>query len=230
MESRSGFTGPPAPRELLVVRHAVSHYNDSGVIAGPSCRGLTPLGVEQARALGDRLAAEGGVTAVHASTTRRAAQTAQAVAERLGLPVRQWEALRVPDPGSAEGMRWSDARDDFATDPRNPARSAAPGAESWQAYLDRACGALTEILDHHHEGRLLVVGHSETVVATWLLLLGAASLGRLRISVGHTAVNAWRTVPEHRGVAVDRQRWTVIAHNDAGHLRPTEGADRDRRQ
>lgn len=84
-----GFRGGAAsategPSLVVLVRHAER--------AGPSAQdpGLTPVGEERARALA-RLLAEAGITAIHASETRRARDTALPLAEALGLSIESYE-------------------------------------------------------------------------------------------------------------------------------------------
>ncbi|MGC9667699.1 histidine phosphatase family protein [Planosporangium sp. 12N6] len=209
------MTAPVPHPELLIARHGEAHCNIAGIIAGPSCTGLTSRGRDMAAALGKRLAAEAPVTAIHASTTPRARETADIIAEALHLPVTGQHDLRVPDPGTAEGLTWAEARA-AGTDPDNPVRPASASAETWAAYLARASACLQTILDDL-TGRVLVVGHSETLTAAFHLLLGVDTLGRLKLALDHTAVTTLRPVREYAGVVVE-QRWQLVQHNDVTHL------------
>ncbi|GII26520.1 histidine phosphatase family protein [Planosporangium mesophilum] len=205
-------------RELLIARHGQGHCNLNRVIAGSTCSGLTEEGRAQAQALGKRLAGEGGVTAIHASTTRRALETAGIVGAALGVPIQEQIDLRFPDAGAAEGQAWVEARAQWGIDPLDPIRPAAEGAESWRTYVDRAAGVLDSILDEHPGGRVLVVGHSETIAAMYALLLGSPDLGRLKVGMWYCALSAWQATRERPGSVVAHQRWTLVAHNDARHV------------
>jgi probable phosphoglycerate mutase len=152
-------------RLLLIARHGQGFANAERVIAARSCRGLTETGRAQARGLARRLARSGGVSAIHFSTTLRARQSAQIIAAALGINPRRQPGLRVPEAGQAEGMGWIQARRTWPADPHVPRRPRAPGCEPWQAYLDRAQQALQQIIATHPGGRVLVVGHSETLAA-----------------------------------------------------------------
>ena len=66
-------------REVFIARHGQAHANVARTIAGPACTGLTAEGQTQAAALGEWMAEQGGVTALHASTTPRARETAEIV-------------------------------------------------------------------------------------------------------------------------------------------------------
>jgi len=79
------------PTRLILVRHGESEVTVRRVIGGPrSCTGLSPLGVQQAERLRDRLAETGelaAATALFASEYPRAVETAEIIAPTLGLPV-----------------------------------------------------------------------------------------------------------------------------------------------
>lgn len=80
--------------ELVLVRHALPVRVDAAPGDDPADPGLAPRGVEQARRLVQALAAE-EVTAVYTSPAARARQTAQPLADTLGLEP-------VVEPGIAE--------------------------------------------------------------------------------------------------------------------------------
>jgi hypothetical protein len=103
---RGAVTSP----EVVLARHAEANSNVAGVIAGPSCTGLTAAGRDGAVRLGWRLRWLGGVGRIDASPTRRALETAEIAGTVLGLSVRENVELRVPDPGAAEGLTWAAVR------------------------------------------------------------------------------------------------------------------------
>lgn len=196
-------------REIIIARHGHAHCNEHRIIAGPACKGLTDKGRQQAQALGERLAAEGGITAIHASTTPRALETARIVAGHLGLDVQQAPDLRVPDPGDAEGWIWPEARARWPLDPDYPTRPLTNG-ENWRSYLARSTRCLDELTCSHPGGRALVVGHTETATAMLSTLLGSKDLGRVKLVVPHCGICVWRTVATRPGEASLGARWSPI--------------------
>lgn len=87
---------------LLFTRHGESHANLERVLSNRSLpHALTERGREQSRALARSL--EEPLLAIYASPIPRAQETAQLVAEHVGLPVREAEALREFDCGVMEG-------------------------------------------------------------------------------------------------------------------------------
>ncbi len=94
---------------LYFVRHGQSEANVRMVISNRNLpHQLTELGSQQAEAVA-RLLADVPLFAVYSSPIMRAAQTAQIVAARKGLPVEFAEALREPDCGVMEGRSDEDA-------------------------------------------------------------------------------------------------------------------------
>ena len=100
--------------ELLIVRHArpVREEAPAGCSADP---GLAEVGRRQAEAAADFLMQE-GIHHIASSSMRRALETAQPLADRLGLPVESLDDLRESDHRSGLYVPLEEAsRDDPAT-------------------------------------------------------------------------------------------------------------------
>jgi probable phosphoglycerate mutase len=82
--------------ELLLIRHALPVRIDEGSVEGAADPHLADLGVTQAKALADWLADE-HVDALWCSPMLRARETAQPVAERLGLEITYDDGLAEYD-------------------------------------------------------------------------------------------------------------------------------------
>ncbi|MCW2934963.1 MAG: fructose-2,6-bisphosphatase [Actinomycetia bacterium] len=162
------------PRENSVsvwyIRHGENPANLTGEL---SCRTvdypLTSHGVEQARALADLLSREPAPAAIYASPLRRAAQTAQILATRLGIPVRTLEELRELDVGDLEGrsdeQAWELFLDVYYAWHAGDYDRAFPGGEDFHHVLARLTAALTRALDHPPGSRVLVVAHDGLIRA-----------------------------------------------------------------
>jgi len=89
---------------LLLVRHGETDWNAEGRLQGHTDRPLNDFGRRQAAALAERLA-DDDIDAVYASDLARARETAEILADRLGLAVvtdpdlreRNWGQLGRPD-------------------------------------------------------------------------------------------------------------------------------------
>ncbi|MCA1667135.1 MAG: histidine phosphatase family protein, partial [Thermomicrobia bacterium] len=127
---------------LYLIRHGEAVANVEPIMGGMrGDTGLTPLGVQQAEALRDRLAESGEIAAdvLIASTLPRAQQTAEIIAPALGLPIVGEDDVQEMRVGEADALRLDEfARrygvPDFARDPYRP---LATGGESWAQFLLR---------------------------------------------------------------------------------------------
>ena len=156
--------------DIWYIRHGENPANLTGEL---SCRNvdypLTGRGVEQAVALADRLAREPAPAAIYASPLRRAAQTAQILATRLGLPVRTLEELRELDVGDLEGRRDEEAWEVYLSVAygwqAGDHDRGYPGGEDFHRVLARLRAALARALDHPPGSRVLVVAHDGLIRA-----------------------------------------------------------------
>jgi probable phosphoglycerate mutase len=208
--------------ELLLARHGLAHCNVAGIVGGPrSCTGLTERGREQAALLAARLRREFAVgqplARVYASPRRRAQETAELVADAVRAPVRYDDRLTDPNLGLADGRSWSEIRAALSLDTNEfPETKLDSEGETWAGYVGRVADALNSVVADGSEGRRLVIGHSETVLAAFHVFLGLPRGSRLPFdcAVDHTAVTIWRSSDRHGRTA----RWTLVRHNDTSHL------------
>ncbi len=143
-EVRAGDTG------LLLARHGQTDDNLEPLRAqGFRDTPLNRVGLEQAHALAERVAAEFDVSSLWSSDLMRAATTARIVGERIGLEPRLDGRLREGNRGDWEGRRFVDiARDEpdtYAAWMRAGADFRFPGGESLQEQADRVWEALGQI-------------------------------------------------------------------------------------
>ncbi len=153
---------------LLLARHGQTPSNAERRFQGQAPVGLTDLGVQQAHALASHAAQRGDVAALISSPLPRARRTADAVATRLGLEVREDPRLMEHDVGDWTGRLMDDVEAEepaayaayHATDPA----FAFPGGESLRGFQERVVGALLE-LDAAATVPTLVVCHRGVVRA-----------------------------------------------------------------
>ena len=197
---------------LLLTRHGQTVANVEGRVCGHSETELTPLGREQARALGRRLAGT-RIDACYTSDLGRAIQTARlALGERGIAPVPRAE-LRERHYGVWELEREEDVRR------RDPVRFALmeaedpawqpPGGETTTMVRVRTFAALREIAAAHRGGTVLVVGHGTMLNCLLSMVLGMPETHVFRFDVRHCALFE---LEERSG------RLVVVRMNDAAHL------------
>lgn len=136
--------------ELLLVRHGETDWNRLQRWQGQADPPLNERGREQADELARALAGQ-SIEAIYASDLRRARETADIVAARLGLPVASEPGLREIDVGSWSGL----TREEIA--------GRDWDGETKDAHRARVLAAVRRIVRDHPGGRVLVVTHGGSV-------------------------------------------------------------------
>lgn len=131
---------------LLLARHGETEWNREERYQGHADPPLNDTGRAQARELAELLSAE-PIEAVYSSDLRRAAETAEIVGARLGLPVEQNPGLREIDVGSWQGLT------------RAQIDGRPWDGETYEHHAERVTRALREIAARHPGRTVLVVSH-----------------------------------------------------------------------
>jgi broad specificity phosphatase PhoE len=148
---------------LLLVRHGETDWNREGRWQGLSDTHLNDLGREQARSLA--LQAD-GVDVIYSSDLARARETAEIVAEDLGLEVRLDERLRERSFGEWEGFNMAEIEERFAEEHGRWRAGEGPGAEDAEPFAEfagRIHDFLNEILERHSGETVLVISHGGSI-------------------------------------------------------------------
>ncbi|MEP7225512.1 MAG: histidine phosphatase family protein, partial [Actinomycetota bacterium] len=145
---------------IFLARHALAVSNDAGLAsyAAPG-EGLTPTGVEQARALGDLLSGEQIVLGV-ATELRRTQQTLELALEGRQIPRVVIPELNEIHFGSFDGGLLSVYREWAGSEA--PALPAPGGGESRAQAAARYASGLRSVLARPEE-TALVIGHALAV-------------------------------------------------------------------
>lgn len=148
--------------ELILIRHGETDWNLAGRYQGQSDVPLNSQGIKQAHQLAKWLQGQ-KIEAVFSSDLRRAAQTAEILAETAGVPCLLEPRLREIHHGRWEGMSFSDIKDQYAGTFRKrlkyPLEVPSPGGETVADLLNRVIPAIQEIVLHHPDGRVIIVAH-----------------------------------------------------------------------
>lgn len=191
--------GPPATFVLL--RHGETALTPQKRFSGSGGTDpeLSPAGRRQAAAVAEALAARGTVQAVVSSPLRRCRETAQAVADRLGLPVTVEEGLRETDFGAWEGLTFSEVRERFPDDLQawldSPKAAPTGGGESFAAVTRRVSATRDRLLSAYAGRTVLLVTHVTPVKTLVRLALGAPpeSLFKMELSAASLSAVAYYT-------------------------------------
>ncbi|MGB8649584.1 MAG: bifunctional RNase H/acid phosphatase [Mycobacteriales bacterium] len=166
---------PAAPTTTLLLRHGQTPLSVDKRFSGVGDPELTELGRQQAAAAAERLR-HSAATAVISSPLTRARQTAQAVADVLGLEVEVEEGLRETDFGDWEGYTFSEVR---AKWPREmdawlgSTAVAPPYGESFDATTTRVRQARDRVLSRHGGRTVVLVSHVSPIKTLLRLALDA---------------------------------------------------------
>ncbi|MGE3466885.1 MAG: histidine phosphatase family protein [Pyrinomonadaceae bacterium] len=213
----------PPPTYLYLIRHGQSAGNAEGRFGGHGPTPLSELGQQQAEKTAKALAKE-GVSAIYSSDLLRAVQTAEPLAKRLDLPVRQSPAFRERHVGVLEGLTFEESkqqypRDYYALINRSVHHVITEG-ESYRHLLRRITTELRTILRDHQRERIAVFSHTGAICFLTLHLMGAIHRGTKTtpwLITSNCGVNRF----EFRGPRNVR----VLALNDTRHLVQTTGND-----
>ena len=149
---------------LLLIRHGQSQANLTRCFAGQIDAPLTELGFRQAERTAEFVAAHYQIDRVYASDLRRAACTGQAVAQKLGLPLKTEKALREIDAGQWEGIPFDQLAQDFPEEYglwlADIGNSRPVGGESVAELAQRIEKALTAVAEENPGKTVAVAIHA----------------------------------------------------------------------
>ena len=205
-----------APTRILLVRHGETDWNVENRIQGNTDIPLNEKGRAQARQLASRLAdmlEQEPVHAVYASDLQRACQTAQALAEVFGLPVRTDIQLRERHFGQFEGCTFREIEERWPEDAarwrgRDPG-FGPQGGETLTVFYQRCVDAASRLASAHAGETIALVAHGGVL----------DSLYRAATRTPVEAPRAWTVA----NATLNRLAWTpegfsLLLWNDATHL------------
>lgn len=195
--------------DLIIVRHARPVRVELAEGEGSADPELSEIGWEQAKAVGDFLAGE-HVDHIAASSMLRAHQTAQPLAEKLGLEIELRDDLQESDVHSssyvpAEEMTpESEIVQRFMNDP------LSMFDEGYEVFRDRVVGGFDELINTHGGKRVVAFCHGMVTAVYLQVLLGLDS-----------PFDAAR--PDYTGItrvqASSKGHRTIRSINESGHVR-----------
>jgi len=147
---------------VLCIRHAQSTMNAAGLWQGQADPPLSEEGREQARDLGERLRGD-SLSVLVSSDLRRARETAEIAAQRLGIAAHPEPALRELDVGDWSGLaaeeiarRWPG---EFARFQAGDVDARPGGGETRRELRARVVAALCALPQRYRGDRIAVVTH-----------------------------------------------------------------------
>ena len=162
---------------LYCIRHGESSFNAENRIQGQSDVPLSDLGRRQSAAVAEALAGE-SIAAIYSSPLRRALETAEPIAARLGLPLRTDPRLMELNAGVFQGQLRSDLDKLYPVEMAQwlsgDMEFVIPGGESRRQLQQRGQAALLDIARSGVE-RAVVVAHGGLLTVAFKALLNLTS-------------------------------------------------------
>jgi len=190
---------------IVFVRHGQTAANRERLALGRADPPLTELGRVQAMAVASRIAPTLPAI-VLTSPLLRARETADAIGDASGAPVRVDARLVELDYGEWDGLRFSEMPPDALARWRSDPTFAPPGGEALRAVTARIAG----FCDEHAEGPTVVaVSHVSPIKAAVAWALGAGEEIAWRMFLDLASIT--------RITAVDG-RASLLGFNDTSHL------------
>lgn len=212
------FRTPPGACEILLVRHGESAaYVEGEPHPMRDGHGDPPLhaqGHRQAQQIAERLVSTGErISAIYVTTLQRTVQTAQPLADRLGLEPRVEARLREVSLGEWEGgeyrRRMAEGDPLAVASVQQERWDLIPGAESAEGFATRVRDGITAIASAHPDEVVVAVVHGGVIGQIFTQATGCrpfAFVGADNASISHLVVQG--------------DRWSVRCFNDTSHLTP----------
>jgi broad specificity phosphatase PhoE/ribonuclease HI len=152
------------PTTVLLLRHGVTANTRAKMFCGSGGLdpGLLEAGREQAARAASWLSRRGGMDAVVTSPLRRTRETAQVVADQLGLDVAVEDGLAEAAFGRWDGLSLAEVHERFPDELDawlHDTSVAPPGGESFESVSRRAVLALDRLLEQYAGRTLVAVSH-----------------------------------------------------------------------
>ncbi len=197
---------------VVAVRHGETVWNAEMRMQGQLDTALSERGRWQARRAAEALAND-GIEAIYASDLSRAFDTAQALADRIGLPITSDAGLRERSFGVFQGYTYAEI------DARWPAEAArwrrhdpdfgADEGETLRAFSARAVAACTRIAAGQAGRTIAIVTHGGVLDCLYRAASGIDLAAPRSWELGNAAINRLLYTP--RG-------FTLVGWSDTAHL------------
>ena len=198
---------------VLLVRHGQTSWNREDRFCGQVDLPLDNHGLEQAEAVGQRIAKDWQPAAIYASSLQRTLQTAAAVGRACGLRTAIHDGLLDIDYGEFAGLTPEAAAGQYPDLARawrrTPHTVHFPDGEALADARERAEAALQDIVANHSDLTVVLVTH---VVVCRLLLCSL---------LGVDSDHFWQFEPATASISVfeiSRERSVLLSVNDTCHL------------
>lgn len=206
---------------VIIVRHGQTEWNIAGIRQGHLDSRLTSRGIQQAKALGERLSRE-KFTAIYSSDLGRAVQTAMAIADVTGHEVVTDARLRERHLGIFQGLNGDQIQAKYPEE-RRLLRSIGPdyvipGGESMRQQVERNVAYLNELAEKHAGETIVVVTHGGVVSGFFRHTLEIPLDAPRRFEFVNAGLNVFFR---------EDGNWMLLTWGDVSHLAPGAASEGD---
>jgi broad specificity phosphatase PhoE len=210
--------------KLVIVRHGETEWNVQHKVMGQLDSPLTAKGIQQAKAIADRLRRL-KFTSIYSSDLGRAVQTANIIAETCGKQIIFDAELREWNMGIFEGLTVSEMHKKFPQERQDYEQIGdeyiIPKGESLTQCRARGFRILNEIAERHSNENLDKTGDETVVVVTH----GCVLMGFFEMVLDLRTGNTWRFKLDNANFCTFeyvKERWSLVVWNDVSHLEMIE--------
>lgn len=198
--------------DLCLLRHGETAWNAEGRVQGQLDVPLNGVGLSQARAVANALCTE-RFDAIYSSDLARVTQTAQPLAQRLGLPLRLDARLRERHYGFFQTRTYAEVKVQFPEEyarfrAREPDYDFRTG-ESLRAFYERCITCLSDIAGRHPGESILVFTHGGVLEMAYRFAHGLGLRSVRDFGIPNAALNR---------LAIEGNAWSVLKWADCAHL------------
>ncbi len=207
------------PTRVVAVRHGETEWNVGSRIQGQLDLPLNAHGRWQAARLAEALAGE-GLDAIWSSDLSRALETARAVGDRLGLPVKTDAGLRERRFGVFEGLSYAEIAERWPAESerwrRRDTDFGAPGGETLADFYARATATAERLAAAHPGQTIALVAHGGVLDCLYRAATRIALDAPRSWRVGNASINRLLHTP---------QGFTLVGWSDTRHLEDAPALD-----
>jgi 2,3-bisphosphoglycerate-dependent phosphoglycerate mutase len=202
------------PTRIIAIRHGETAWNVDTRIQGQLDIPLNDTGRWQAQRLARALAARDPIHAIYTSDLLRARDTARAVSESTGTPLRLHEGLRERGFGIFQGKTFVEIEAAWPEEAlrwrkRDP-HWAPAGGESLTQMRQRVEATLNSLAARHPGEQIVLVGHGGVLDLLYRAATGQDLQAPRTWQLGNTAVNRLLWTPEGLSLV----GWADTSHLD----------------
>jgi probable phosphoglycerate mutase len=204
---------------ITLIRHGETEWNLSGRWQGHADSPLSPCGLSQAKALGERILGE-EFDFYFSSDLGRAMHTSKLVGGPSAMIAESNSGFRERDLGVLEGLNTNEMEKSqpgaYKSFRHDGPDFQVPNGESFRQFYDRCANAIEELAQKYRGGRIAVVTHGGVLGAIFRYVLNIPLEAERNFVLLNCSIN--RIEKKESG-------WHLISWGDVAHLKDLDSLD-----